>query len=86
LEPGEIRHRLLTTHLCLEGLVRPDPGTGEDHRKIRVRLMTRDEDTHLTDAAVAEALLMLEERLRWSRLDKLQEIDHMPDYPPLPQP
>ncbi|MCL5447139.1 MAG: hypothetical protein M1350_07045 [Actinobacteria bacterium] len=52
---------------------------------IRARFLAREEGVHITDAAIAEMLIALSDRLHWSKLEKLEEIDNIPAYVPLPE-
>ncbi|MCL4434169.1 MAG: hypothetical protein M1399_05280 [Actinobacteria bacterium] len=52
---------------------------------IRARFLAREEGVHITDAAIAETLIALSDRLHWSKLEKLEEIDNIPAYVPLPE-
>jgi hypothetical protein len=74
------------THLRLRAAVdgAGDPATGTTPTVVRARFVGRDPEGHLTDAAIAELLLGLGRRLRWSDVRKLEEFDGVPDYVPLP--
>ncbi|MHB8263072.1 MAG: hypothetical protein ACYDGY_04900 [Acidimicrobiales bacterium] len=52
---------------------------------VRARFLAREEGAHITDAAIAEMLMALSDRLHWSKLEKLEEIDNIPTYIPLPE-
>lgn len=74
------------THLRLSAAVdgAGEPASGTTPTVVRVRFVGRDAEGHLTDAAIAELLLGLGHRLRWSGVSKLEEFDGIPDYVPLP--
>jgi hypothetical protein len=74
------------THLRLSAAVdgAGEPARGTTPTVVRARFVGRDPEGHLTDAAIAELLLGLGHRLRWSEVSKLEEFDGIPDYVPLP--
>ena len=82
LDPPTVQAKVRSTHLRLTNVHRPDEAEGA----VRLRFLARDEDAHITDAAIGEVLHALGESLAWSRLEKLDELDHIPDYLPLPTP
>lgn len=77
------------THLRLAAVSeeRRDETAPEDDNNdfvLRVRFVARRDDVHLTDEAIWELLSGLSGRLRWSRLAKLEELDGVPNFAPLP--
>ena len=80
------REAAFDTHLRLSAAVDGDgdPASGTTPTVVRVRFVGRDPEGHLTDAAIAELLLGLGHRLRWSEVSKLEEFDGIPDFVPLP--
>jgi isocitrate dehydrogenase len=90
---GAVRCAASGTHLRLDAAVDTDgnpvavtgPSGSDTCGVVRVRLLARHEDAHVTDAAITELLARFEERVRWSHLVKLEEFDSVPAYVPLPR-
>ena len=55
----------------------------ETASQARARLMVRNEDGHLTDAAISEALIALGVTATWSLVRKLEEFDAVEAFVPL---
>jgi hypothetical protein len=76
------------THLrltaALEGIGIRGMSRGNEHASLRLRFVTRQDDSHITDEAVFELLARLPGQLHWSDLVKLEEFDGIPAYAPLP--
>ena len=78
------------THLrlvgALEGELHEGPLRGDERATLRLRFLARRDDVHVTDEAICELLACLPARLRWTLLAKLDELDGIPDFTPLPAP
>ena len=57
---------------------------GSNHAGMQLRFVAHRDDVHVTDEAICELLNQLADRLRWSKLVKLEEFDGVPAFAPLP--
>lgn len=85
---AQARLAAMNTHLCLVAACVGDKlaETNEGNRflGLQLRFVARGDDLHITDEAICEVLSKLADRVRWSRLIKLEEFDGVPAFTPLP--
>ncbi|MCL4421606.1 MAG: hypothetical protein M1115_00295 [Actinobacteria bacterium] len=76
------------THLCLVAALEEElddrVGHVGEHVVLRLRFVARRNDAHVTDEAISELLARLPGTLQWSRMAKLEELDGIATFFPLP--